>query len=213
MTITCESKFPKGTSVRRVVDYATKEFFTKGVKSVTMDDIAHGLQMSKRTLYQLFTDKERLIIACIELISEEERKMAAQLFAEDHNVLEIILRIIEYRIKLLEQVSSRYIIDITRYDAVKDYITTSSQEAIIRASDFLRLGTAQGYFRPDVNYNLFIQCVFARINSSSSLSLFQTYDIHECFINMGIFHLRGCCTNKGIEIIDRFIERYREEHQ
>ncbi|EJW89893.1 transcriptional regulator, TetR family [gut metagenome] len=50
---------------RQVISVAMKAFYKKGVKSVTMDEIAHELTMSKRTLYQLFVDKEALLLACI----------------------------------------------------------------------------------------------------------------------------------------------------
>ena len=40
-------------------------FATKGIKGVTMDDIAMGLGISKRTLYEMFEDKEELLIACM----------------------------------------------------------------------------------------------------------------------------------------------------
>lgn len=205
-------KAPEGTPVRRVIDFATHEFFSKGVKSVTMDDIAHGLQMSKRTLYQLFADKEQLVIACIELLADGERKLAAALLENNHNVLEIVLRIIEYRIKMLEKVSPQYIIDIARYETVREYIKKSREQGILRAAKFLRLGTEQGYFRSDVNFNLVLECIFTRADNYTPPTIYEKFNIHDYFINMGILHLRGCCTAKGIEIVDQFIIRYREEY-
>jgi AraC-like DNA-binding protein len=44
-----------------VVKSAMSLFCTKGIKDVTMDDIAHELKMSMRTLYELFDDKESLM--------------------------------------------------------------------------------------------------------------------------------------------------------
>lgn len=202
----------EGSNAKRVIEFATREFFTRGVKSVKMDDIAKGLQMSKRTLYQLFADKEQLIIACINALLEEEHCIIKKMLEEEHNVLEIVLKTIEYRIKLIDKVSPQYIIDIARYDAVKKHLYESREDAINRAAEFLQLGAAQGYFRNDVCFRLLLQCLFMRIDSSTSLALLDKHDIHECFINCGIFHLRGCCTPKGIELIDTFLERYRKEH-
>lgn len=202
----------EGSNAKRVIEFATREFFTQGVKSVKMDDIAKGLQMSKRTLYQLFADKEQLIIACIKALSEEEHRITMHLLETEHNVLEIVLHAIEYRIKLIDKVSPQYIIDIARYDAVKEFLDESREEAINRAAQFLQLGATQGYFRQDVCFHLLLECLFMRIDNSNSLALLDKHNIHECFINCGIFHLRGCCTPKGIELIDAFLERYRKEH-
>ena len=41
-----------------IVEQAAKMFVNQGVKAVRMDDIAHELSISKRTLYELFGDKE-----------------------------------------------------------------------------------------------------------------------------------------------------------
>lgn len=205
--------FPEGTPTRRVIDYATKEFFTKGVKQVTMDDIAKGLQMSKRTLYQLFADKEQLIIACIELITEHEQKLAHSLFERDYNVLEIILRIIEFRTKGLENVSPQYIIDITRYKSVQEYYKLAQAEAVERAEVIFGIGIKQGFFRDDVNVTLLMKCLFSQMNNAVTQSLIAEYSIQSCFVNIGLFHLRGCCTAKGIELIDRFLEYYRKEQK
>lgn len=202
----------ESSNVRRVIEFATKAFFTQGVKSVKMDDIAKGLQMSKRTLYQLFADKEQLIIACIKSLAEEERRLIITMMEDNHNVLEIALRSIEYRIKFLDKISLQYIIDIARYEAVKEYLQQSREETINRAAKFLQLGAKQGYFRDDVNFYLLLQCVFMRMDSPNALNLLNTYSIHEYFIHTGLFHLRGCCTPKGIELIDLFLKHYRQEH-
>ena len=48
-----------------IVEVATKMFHHQGLRGVTMDDIAHELTMSKRTLYQIFADKEQLLLDCV----------------------------------------------------------------------------------------------------------------------------------------------------
>ena len=42
-------------------------FSEHGIKNVSMDDIAHNMSVSKRTLYELFEDKETLLTECISL--------------------------------------------------------------------------------------------------------------------------------------------------
>lgn len=203
---------PECTQVERVIEYATQEFFTKGLKSVTMDDIAHGLQMSKRTLYQLFADKEQLIINCIKHLAAEERKLIASLLEHNKNVLEIVLCTIENRTKLIDRVSPLFITDIPRYKALTDYLKDARDESIKRSAEFLKLGTQQGVFRSDVNFNILLHCVLTRMDRNIAFEMTGEYGIHEYFINTGLFHLRGCCTVKGIEIVDAFLKRYREEH-
>ena len=57
-----------------VVQAAAKAFTRKGVKTVRMDDIAADLSISKRTLYELFHDKEDLLLDVMRLHREEMKK-------------------------------------------------------------------------------------------------------------------------------------------
>ena len=49
----------------KIIDAAVTLFEKKGIKGVTMDDIASSFGISKRTLYEVFTDKETLLIECV----------------------------------------------------------------------------------------------------------------------------------------------------
>ncbi len=203
--------FPEGTVMRRVIDYATTQFFEKGIRVVTMDDISKGLQMSKRTLYQLFADKEQLIIACIEVIAEKERELARRLIAENRNILETILCIIENRLKVISTISHRYSTDQDRYTSVMEYLEILRQEAITQGVEFLQQGVEEGFFRDDINLELIMHCLFFRQSAVSKREEFEKFTIAERFINVGLIHLRGCCTQKGIELIDRFLDHYRDK--
>ena len=59
----------------KVIEQAAEMFAEHGIKSIRMDDIAHALAMSKRTLYEMFEDKEELLYLAISYMSR--RRMAA----------------------------------------------------------------------------------------------------------------------------------------
>ena len=75
-----------------VVQAAAKAFTRKGVKTVRMDDIAADLSISKRTLYELFHDKEDLLLDVMRLHREEMKKSMEEIASKAENVLEVILR-------------------------------------------------------------------------------------------------------------------------
>lgn len=70
----------------RIIATATEAFTTKGIKSITMDDIAAALGISKRTLYEVFVDKESLLKDCI-LTVQAERDRYLQEVYEQFDVL------------------------------------------------------------------------------------------------------------------------------
>lgn len=57
----------------RIIDQAMQMFVSQGIKSVRMDDIAQQLGVSKRTLYEMFGDKEGLLYLAMERYSERNR--------------------------------------------------------------------------------------------------------------------------------------------
>ena len=75
----------------RIIDIATHAFHSRGIKNVTMDDIAHELTISKRTLYQVFADKEELLLVCIQNETEKENRKMRYLMADSNNVLDLLL--------------------------------------------------------------------------------------------------------------------------
>ena len=57
----------------RILEKAHELFMRYGVRSVSMDDIAAQLGMSKKTLYQYYTDKEELVDAVLSTVLEKNR--------------------------------------------------------------------------------------------------------------------------------------------
>lgn len=79
----------------RIITAATEAFTSKGIKSITMDDIAAALGISKRTLYEVFSDKESLLKECILKAQADRDKYLQKVFEQSHNVLEVILAVFQ----------------------------------------------------------------------------------------------------------------------
>ena len=79
------------TQREKVVEHVSQMIRTLGVKSVRMDDVAAGLGMSKRTLYEMFGDKEELIYQSIKHYSQQLKERREALIAEVNNPLEAMI--------------------------------------------------------------------------------------------------------------------------
>ena len=71
----------------RIITAATEAFTSKGIKSITMDDIAAALGISKRTLYEVFADKESLLKECILQKQAERDKYLQEIYEQSNNCL------------------------------------------------------------------------------------------------------------------------------
>ena len=137
-----------------IVLAAAKSFAQKGVKTVRMDDIAAGLSISKRTLYELFHDKEDLLLDVMKLHREEMQEYMTQVASKAENVLEVLLKFFQRSAQDFQNTNRKFFEDIEKYPKVMRYIDESRKENLDSAMEFYRKGVEQGIFRNDVNYNI-----------------------------------------------------------
>ena len=80
------------TQQEKVVAHVSQMIMTLGVKSVRMDDVAASLGMSKRTLYEMFGDKEELLYQSMIYLMQQHQRCMSQSVADCENILEVLLR-------------------------------------------------------------------------------------------------------------------------
>ena len=97
-----------------IVLAAAKSFAQKGVKTVRMDDIAAGLSISKRTLYELFHDKEDLLLDVMKLHREEMQEYMTQVASKAENVLEVLLKFFQRSAQEFQNTNRKFFEDIEK---------------------------------------------------------------------------------------------------
>ena len=207
MNITISSADPRHEVLRfHIIEAATKAFHAKGIKNVTMDDIAHSLTISKRTLYQTFADKEELLLACIRQHTEENEMRLANSMKDQANVLEFLLTMMAQKMKEMRHIKPAFFTEILKYPKVMNYFNKKQKMQENDAVTFLNKGIEQGFFRKDINFLIVYNQLTEGINTIIRNKVLSECPQEEVFRNTVITYIRGCATLKGIEIIDRFIE-------
>lgn len=196
---------------KHIIEAATKAFHNNGIKSVTMDDIAHLLKMSKRTLYQLFHDKEELVLACFLNRANEDRKFIEALGQTSENVLEVVLQIYAYKVEEMSAINPAFFADMLKFPRVLDYQYRRKLGDIKQGVEFMNRGIEQGLFRSDVDFNIVIPYMQPKQGVALNRELFPECPISHYIQNTLLIVLRGCCTPKGAAIIDEFLEKYQRQ--
>ena len=80
------------TQREKIVEHVSKMIKAVGVKSVRMDDVASSLGMSKRTLYEMFGDKEELLSESILYMMLQRQKYVRAQVEGCENMLEVLLK-------------------------------------------------------------------------------------------------------------------------
>lgn len=192
-----------------VVLAAAKAFAEKGVRTVTMDDIAAGLSISKRTLYELVHDKEDLLLDVMKLHREEMQEFMTEVASKADNVLEVLLKFYQRSAQDFQNTNRKFFEDIEKYPKVRKYIEESRSEKLDAAMEFYQKGVEQGIFRKDVNYNIVRAMVCGQMDILIHSDLCKSYSLAEIYETVVIMHMRGISTEKGLKIVDDFLLRLK----
>lgn len=187
-------------------------FIAQGIKSVRMDDIARSLGVSKRTLYELFGDKEELLYQCIVKYAQDQEQKRKTRFESESNYLEVMLiclkemadtsatmsRIHENMRKFYPKV----------YEKLVDDFGAKSHENLRR---WIGLCIQQGWLRSGINVDLSLTILYNTANNMinqhnawQSENIFRKEDI---LVYAMITFLLGLSTAKGAEVIRSFCKR------
>ncbi len=187
----------------KILATAMDAFQRKGVKAVKMDDIAAALSISKRTLYEIYGDKETLLY---EGISKRERQCHEHLqtYADQgHNVMEILQEAYRENNNASRNVCPAFYEDLHRYPKVEQYMKANRAGKRKEVLDFMHLGVQQGFFRPDVDYNLYIQLFESLTDTIVRDNLLATYSMDDLFFHFFLIPLRGICTAQGLTLVSQ----------
>lgn len=188
-----------------IIEVALNLFRKQGVRNVTMDDIAHRLGMSKRTLYQIFRDKEDLVLACVQQHDAKAEAEASRLFDKADNVLSFIMAFMQLRIQEIDQMQPSFFADILKYQKVKVYFEQRNRKQEATAVEMLDKGKEEGFFRGDVNFHIVYNNLVGSFETLLHSPGMEHISHREIFFNTAILYIRGCTTPKGMEIVDRFM--------
>lgn len=194
----------------RIVVMAMEAFRTKGIRSITMDDIAAALGISKRTLYEVFADKESLLRECILKAQADRDRYLQQVYEESHNVLEVILAVFQKSIEVFHQTNKRFFEDIKKYPKVYEIMRARQDSDSVKTMSFFKVGVDQGIFRSDVNFAIVNMLVREQFDVLLNTDVCNEYPFIEVYESIMFTYIRGISTEKGAKVLEDFIQEYRK---
>lgn len=181
----------------KILSVAMAMFKKDGIKSVKMDNIANALQISKRTLYEIYENKERLLLECVR---EEHLMTKAHLLefsSHADNEMDIVIEFFKMKMNGLENINPKFFKELQKYKDVVNYLQRSHDEEMLRSLEFIESGVDHGYFLKDLNYKIVVKIAEACMNYFITNEMYLKYDAKELFLNFWIVLMRGFCTAKG----------------
>ncbi len=199
-----------------IIKSAAEMFVEQGIKAVRMDDIARHIGVSKRTLYEMFGDKEELLYQCLSYYVQERDRRHAELGAQAQNVLEAMLLVFGDVMDSAE-VSHRLQSNLRRfYPKVYERLVAErcSRDGLEQFKVALLRGVDEGYFQGVVDFNLAISLLRYSVEGlmlRKDVLLSHNMSTNDALVFLIVNFLRGISTERGMRFIDDFLEKQKEK--
>lgn len=205
------------TQHRKVVEHVSEMIKNLGVKSVRMDDVANDLGISKRTLYEMFADKEELLYESLCFIMQERSHNLSQLSKSCSSMMEtLLLSVRELCNNELNNDAERHIaINLKKfypniYERLQRYHADNGLACLQYALDKCR---EEGYLDENADIKLMAQLFFINMGimmSDNNITLPEGVNKNVAFSVLIINFLRGLASVEGLRKIDEILARERE---
>jgi AcrR family transcriptional regulator len=201
---------------QRIIEGALKIFIQQGIRATTMDDIAHQLGISKRTIYEHFQDKKELLMMMVEYAHAQMKKDDREMFGSSQNALEGFLKLMKKKRSRVNIKLMKTLIELKRYypEIIEEMRRKHSAEGLETLERVFIKGIEEGVFRVDLNpktsaflFSTQAHLFFTEQLNNMDLSTLDNAEISvlQVFEDLFLNFLRGISTQKGIKIIEKYI--------
>lgn len=188
----------------QVMTTALDLFSQYGIKSVSMDDIARNMSISKRTLYEFFDDKENLLQEAIKFHNNAMRTILSDLEKGPYTALDVVVLFYEEFMKRPRWYNRKYYDDLKRYPKAVEQAEKDKADFTKRCIKLLNRGAKEGVFDKDVNIEILALLAKEQLKMIRPSKTFLNHSVAEVFKTVLFTFLRGICTEKGLAILERY---------
>lgn len=189
----------------KICQTTEKLFMKYGIKSITMDDVAKELSISKKTLYQFVKDKNELVQHTIMSHINSINCHADSIVDNKSNAIHQILNIAEMVIQIHKDVNPSLIYDLKKFhsETYELYKQLRENTMFDKICDNLKLGIKQNLFRADINITLTTSFYMGLIELclSNEIERMTQIPFAQKYTYMISYHLNAICTPEGKQFI------------
>ena len=196
---------------QRIIAEAHNLFLLRGVKSVTLDDIASALGIAKKTIYQKLGNKAEIVHQVCLRHFEEEEHFCYQVCEQAQNAVEELVAIIAHTIQMFQTVSPLLIFELQKYypqswklfeDHKNDFLLKTIKENLLR-------GQQEGFYRPTINVEIVSRMRMGQIGQGFDPTIFppREFDYAQVQIQMMDMYMFGLTTDLGRQLLIEYLKK------
>ena len=181
-------------------------FIEKGMKAMTMDDIASELHVSKKTLYKYVKNRSELVTKCVKLRVHKEMENRTMLQAAGLNAIEENLKILEFTGQVVGNANAKIHEDMEKhfpeaFAVIQDYKNNFMFNSVVRN---IENGTKEGLYCSQANPKILARMYVAKIDLVFDGKTFpkDEFNFGDVLKQIIIHNMRGLATTKGVKLLE-----------
>ena len=191
----------------KILETAAEMFLSYGFKSITMDDIAQKMGISKKTIYSHFQNKKVLVTERTLSVFYEIKKGVEAIRNEQHNPILELYEIKKFINKHLKDEKSAPQYQLNKYYPMAHKKLVEKQFEVMEEciSTNLKKGIAQDLYRKEIDIAFVTRIYFKGVMGIKDIETFapEDFTMSSLLENFIDYHIRGIATKKGVETLER----------
>ena len=198
-----------------ILEQVRRLYYRYGIKSVTMDDVAKHLSISKKTLYEYFTDKEDLVRNIVMLDYKNRHNFFQEIKNKNLNAIEELFEV--YR--MINTMFRDYNASM-EYDIHKYYPELFSQVRELRRKKMydtmysnMNKGKKEGLYRKELNSKIIARLLVFKVENMFDNDIFSMEELAsvKVFNEVFVYHLQGILNENGRNFFEKNFARLKQE--
>ena len=196
--------------LEQLVGNSLSVFMKYGIKSVTMDDLARHLCISKKTIYKYVKDKNDLVLHGMAYHQNLEQCAMQACLDNNLNAIDENFKISKIIVDQIQNIHPAVMYDLQKYhpEAIgkfNEYKMTVVNEWV---SDNMRRGIEEELYRADLNIPILTAIYLARMTDLFNPDLFPAEaTMKEIYLEQFRYHIRGIASEKGVNYLKQKIKK------
>lgn len=195
---------------KEIITQASQIYLKYGIKSVTMDEMARLLGISKKTLYSFVADKNELVEQCLLAAHEDEMIRVDEITRQNENAIDELLAVGRSVAKELRKMHPSIFFDLAKYHPNALKLMNNHKRDFIRGCvvNNLQRGIRQGLYRSNIHVEIVATIYLATIDHIILGDLFPGSDlsVERVYTEFFRYHIKGIASLTGLEYLNELIK-------
>ena len=199
----------------RIIMAASELFFRNGIKSITMDEIATHLGMSKKTIYNFYVDKDAIVVALTNAELNSQLLEMEEIRKSSINAIDEIFKTMNCLSRTFIKINANVFYDMQKFhpDSWKRFREFKEKKMMGFVEENLKNGINQSLYRTDINAKIMSKFRMEEVEMAFNPAIFppDKYNIKEVQMILLDHFIHGIATLKGHKLINKYKQVIEEE--